>query len=376
MSNAPLTIASSKTSIAEAIQLIINNNPYPTFSVGGHKFLGMPINEYLKIDPVPINRNSENRVGTMKSTFDEQYFQNHIDTLTSIALGIVVNAFVDPDLGTEYNPGDCYILDGNTRKYYWLSYPDKAKLTGPLAAKVHYLQTFDDLESSYYSYDNKKSAETNSQILQGQIRRYNYNFKQNVFANGGFGTAIQIASHTKQGQKLIDIPDVWGQFEINFDGLKILDSIPKGDGKGITGPKIKSLKSQVIIAALLTELRYHPTNLKLHDFVERLANIEIEELKTAFLNGELDPVQVIAAEYSGYSAQRSNTGLAAPWLNGAAGSTKFASIRPQMDFLIYWIEEYRQYGKSKTVDANRGVKPTFWTDGKEGKGAWEEFLPV
>jgi hypothetical protein len=380
MSNSTLTIASPKPSITEATQLTINKNLYPTLPIGGHKFLSIPVSEYVKIDPIPINRNSQNRVSSMKSTFDESYFTNRQDTLTTVALGIAAENFTDPTTGFDYKIGDCFILDGNTRKYYWLSYPDKAALTSHLAVKIHFLRNFDDVESTYYSYDNRKSAEKTSEILQGLIRRYNWTPRQNVFSNGGFGTAIQVASRTRQGQTNKDLPDVWGQFDLCFDGLKILDGIPKGDGNTITKPKLKGMKSQIIIAALLTALRTNPNNLKLHDMIDRLSNIEFDEIQKGFVNGAIDSVQIIAAEYVGYSQHRGggNTQLT-PWLinadgKGSAGSTKYADVKPQMDFLLYWIGEYMSYGK-KTVSPV-GVKPSYWNgDYYKDKGAWEEFLP-
>jgi hypothetical protein len=54
--------------------------------------------------------------------------------------------------------------------------------------------------------------------------------------------------------------------------------------------------------------------------------------------------------------------------------TKYADVKPQMDFLLYWIGEYMSYGK-KTVSPV-GVKPSYWNgDYYKDKGAWEEFLP-
>ena len=369
MSTTILANGPINSSLSDSTHLLINGIVKPVYPVGGHKFLSIPVTEYTELPPIPINRNSENRVTSMKPTFDEMYFSNHQETLTTVALGIVTEEFIDPTTNYEYKISDTYILDGNTRKYYWTLYPEKAKaINSELTAKIHFLRKFDDVEAIYYSYDNRKSAEKTSEIIQGLIRRYNWtNIRQTVFRNGSFGTAIQVASKTKQGQTPKDLPDVWGQFDISFDGLKILDSIPKGDGNTITKPKLKGMKSQVIIAALLTALRYNPNNLRLHDLIDRLANIDMDEIRDAFAENKIDAVQVIGAEYSGYSVWRGSNGQMPAWLNGTAGGTKFADIKPQMDFLLYWINEYMTYGKKTVTTA--GVKPTFWD------GAWEEFLP-
>jgi hypothetical protein len=334
-------------------------------TIGAHDFIELNMDEYTAIEPIPTNRDSQRRVSKMKNTFNESYAKNQISTLTEVALGIVVQDFVDPESQRKYTQGEWYIIDGNTRKYFWIQYPDKALLVPKLTGKIHYLKSMDDVNFAYYPYNNAKSTEKASEILQGLARRYNWAPRQTVFANGGYKTAIDWACSRE-----FDKANVFEAFNYCFEELKALDGIPKDATHTITKPNLKPLKSQAIIAAIIIAMKIHPNNLKLHDMVERLSTITMDELnKACFERGDVDPVQIIAAEYTGVSTRRSNTGKASDyWLNGHAGSTKFESQGYQMDFLLYWISKYIENPKI-TYNFNRGVKPEYW------QGAWDEFYP-
>jgi hypothetical protein len=95
----------------------------------------------------------------------------------------------------------------------------------------------------------------------------------------------------------------------------------------------------------------------------------MNEINNAIAKGELDPVQIIAVEYTNNSCRRNKNSDAEPWLHGLARSTKFESQAVQMDFLIHWIIKYIESPKL-TYNFNKGVKPELW------KGAWEELFPV
>lgn len=333
--------------------------------VGDHNFISITVDEFVKISPVPTNRDSLRRVSKMKKTFDEAYYKQQTSTLTEVALGTVIDDFQDPESQRQYKKGEWYIVDGNTRANYWIQYPEKACHLGNITAKIHYFRNMEDVKFAYYPYNNAKSSEKASEILQGLARRYNWAPRQTVFANGGYKTAIDWACAHE-----FDKVDIFEAFNYCFEELKILDNIPKDATHTITNPAIKTVKSQAIIAALLIALKAHPHNLKLHDLIERLSTMTIEDLRKATHGtGKIDPVQIIVAEYTGESRSRSQAGKQCePWLNGHAGGTKFESQSIQLDFLLYWITKYIENPKI-TYDFNRGIKPEYWT------GAWYDFYP-
>lgn len=342
---------------------------HPTTTVGDHDFLELTVQEWIGIEPIPTNRLSENRVPKMRSIFDSAHDNGHLPTLTEVALGIVVNDFEDRDPDSnivirKYTKGEWYRVDGNTRAHYWKTYPTKADEVNKLTAKIHYLSSSEDVKMAYYPYNSQKSVEKASEILQGLARRYNWQARQPVFAKGGYKSAIDWASTTADGT-----PDIFESFNSCFEGLKFLDGIPKGTGNTITNPAHPKMKSQAIIAALLVAHRIWGNNLNLYSLVDRLANIENDEIVSAMGTNdkELDPVQIIAAEYMELSYLRIKNGTPGnDWLNGFARSTKFESQQPQMDFLLYWIEKYIK--NPKITYKAKGVKPEVST------GTWAELI--
>ncbi len=338
---------------------------HKAIQVGGHSFINLPISEYCSIKPIPTNRDSQRRVPKMRKVFDDAYLNGQISTLTEVAIGIVAQDFVDPDSKFQYTKGQWYCVDGNTRKHYWTMYPERAEqITNGLTAKIHYLNNMDDVKYAYYPYNNAKSSEKASEILQGLARRYQWQARQTVFANGGYKSALDWAALTPGEDK----PDVFEAFNICFEGLKILDGIPKDATNTITKPYLDGLKSQAIVAAALLATRIYGNNLKLHEFIERISTITMDEMNNAIAKGDLDPLQIIVAEYTGQSTRRNKNSDAEPWLHGHARSTKFESQMIQMDFLMYWISKYIQSPKA-TWNFNKGIKPSDW------QGAWEECFP-
>jgi hypothetical protein len=336
-----------------------------TITVGNHDFASISVEDFIKLNPIPTNRDSQRRVSKMKQVFDDAYLENQTNTLTEVAIAIVDEDFEDKASNTKYFKDDIYIVDGNTRKFYWLAYPERRNNIGNITAKIHYLRSMKDVHYAYYPYNNQKSVEKASEILQGLRGRYNWNPRQQMFNNGSYKTALDWAAYTPGD----DAPDVFQAFNICFEALKIIDGIPHGSENTITKPYLDGLKSQSIIGACLLALRFNPNNLRVHDLIARLSTMNMDELNKAIAHGELDAVQIIAAEYSGQSSRRNKNADAEPWLNGLARSTNHASKPVQMDFLIYWIERYIENPK-KTWNFNKGIRPEYW------QGAWENYFPT
>ena len=343
---------------------------HPKTTVGDHDFIELTVQEWVDTGPIPTNRDSASRITKMKKIFDSAH-DGHLSTLTEVALGIVIRDFEDRDPDTDilirkYVKGEWYRVDGNTRAHYWKTYPIKAQEVNKLTAKVHYLSTVEDVKMAYYPYNSQKSVEKASEILQGLARRYNWQARQPIFAKGGYKSAIDWASTTVDGT-----PDIFEAFNQCFEGLKFLDSIPKGTGNTITSPAHPKMKSQAIIASLLVAHKIWGNNLNLYSLVDRLSNIEGNEIIAIMgtKDKELDPAQIIAAEYMEYSYMRVKNPkpedcLRDSWLGGMARSTKYESQSKQMDFLLHWIEKYIKNPKVtyKAIGVQSNWKDGYWME--------------
>lgn len=332
-----------------------------TVKVGDLEFATIQMEDFLPLPPIYTQRNSEARVGKMKPTFDGAYLNNRADTLAEVAIGIAEKDIIDPETGNIHPKGTISILDACTRQHYWKLNPETQKHhSNGLTARLHRLYNHEDVEAAYYPYNNAKSAENKADVIQGLNRRYNFTPRQTVFANGTFGSALNYASTNPKDRN--ERPDVFEQYEMNFDALKRLDSIPKGSKYGITKPAIGSIKSQAIIGACLVALRSHPGNVNVLAFIEQLSTIEFEDLERILnTTKEANPVEMVALEYTGFSEDRNGRHKRVqtqPWLNNAAGSTKIADVTPQMNFVLYQISQYINSPNSR-IDIT-SVKPNAW----------------
>ena len=334
--------------------------------VGDFDFANITIPEWIATPEVSNNRNSKDRVNKMKSVFNEALANNQHNTLTEVALGVVLEEFEDPDTGTKYTPGEQVRLDGSTRANWWEENPNLHHyFVNGLTAKIHYLRSWQDVEYAYYPYNSAKSAESKRDILQGLARRYQWNPNQSVFAKGGYGSALDWATRKPTGNNTWESENTFKAFHDCIDTLRILDGLPKNSDYSITAPAYSKLKSQAIIAATLVMLKNYGGNLKLHEFIYRLSNITHNDTTTALSNNEVDPVEIIALEWSGMSALRTGHDKQ-PWLCGAANQTKFSTVVPQMDFLLHWIGRYIQNPTKKYKLSGGGVKE-MWS------GTWAEL---
>lgn len=348
-------------------QLTIGQNQFPIVKVGDHYFTNFSVGVFCKLPPAPIQRNSAKRIGKMKKIFDEAYAANQAQSLTEVVIGVVTTDFDDIDESTgaviaSYKAGEVGILDGATRQHYWKLYPKEHDLT----AKIHFLSNMKDVEFAYYPYNNQASVEKTSDLLQGLARRYQWQPRQLMFANGGYKTALDWATFRPGDAGYAALET---SFNFNFDELKVLDTLPKNGGYSITKPAIKSLKSQAIISACLIALKLYPNNLRLFDFIDRLSAIDMDAIKQAVNKGDIDAVEIVAIEYTGWSKMRGSLGpdKTTSWTNEFFGSTNFASKEPQLDFLLHFIIEYIQ-NPNKRWNFDRGVKPTSWI------GTWEDIF--
>ena len=340
----------SKTPINQQLDKLFQS----AVTVGNHKFIPLTVKEFIEIPELPRNRDSINRVGKMRETFNNAHAKSKIDTLTEVAIGYVTQDFIDPEGARQYHKGDWYVVDGNTRKHYWAHYTDRAKEVSGITAKIHMLASAEDVEFAYYPYNNAKSTEKPADILQGMAKNYSINLRQKIFANGGYKTALDWATMHLHDMELRD------KFNFFHNELKTLDSIPKDNIHCITKPNCSSLKSQAIIGSLLMALKTYGNNIKLFEMIERLSTISYEELRNTVIKGDVDPVHIIAAEFTGLSAIRGQ-GKGGCWLpdgNGGtyAGSTKFEARAPQMNFILYWIEKYMSNHKATYKFNDGGVK--------------------
>lgn len=332
---------------------------YTPTRMGDHDFITMEMADFLALAPIPTNRDSRRRVPAMRKTFEDAVVNGDVGTMSMVAIARVDHNFTDIESGYQYQTGDWYLVDGNTRQHWLNQNPEiQAYFKNGITAKIHHLTSFKSVEQAYYPYNNAKSVEKTSQLLQGLIFRFQWRPYQNLFAAGQFVTALDW-SHTPPGEKF----DLGLAMYEMLDAAKEVDGI-RQDGFGIGMPKHKKLKSQAIIAAALYMAKLHPNNLRLHNFINRLSTMSVDDVNGILIKPRINPIEIVALEYGGASILRPGSN-GHSWLNGLAGQTKFASKEAQMDFLVHWMSTYINDDKVD-FDIHRGVKRAHW------EGSWSD----
>jgi hypothetical protein len=347
---------------------------YDPIIVGPNRYTTLDVKTWISVPPIKRNRNSHNRVQKMKKIFDEKSFDD-TQPLTEVVMAEIMNDFIDyvqpadgtPAIKHEYHKGELYRLDGNTRAYYWELHPDMQP--NLLTVRIIPLTKKEDVKV-YYSFDNAKAAENSKEILQGLIRLYNWQPKQRMFINGEFKTALDAAYYDPDTQP----SEV--TFNYYYNECKMLDKIGSPNGPWISEPALKGVKSQALIAAFLIALKtYGTNNTDLLKLIQEIISIDHDTLVKSGMNtGEFTAAEVIAAEWGGYQyrKQKAKDG----WARfehvfdkdgkPCVGQTSRASMVPQLDFALYYIDRYMQ-NPGLTWTVNGGIKDK-WA------GTYDEFV--
>lgn len=369
-------LSASPSTSKDEITKISDLPSYNPIRVGSNQYLPMDVETWVAMKPIPINRNSHNRVSKMKKIFDEATVQD-TQPLTAVVMGVVTQDFSDTvDLGdgkliqVKYTKGDIFRLDGNTRAYYWKKYPEQS----PELLTVHVFNLASPADVLvYFSFDSQEATEKANEKIQGLKNKFQWYPVQTMFNNGQFKTALDWAYPDTDAQKIETT------FTYFFEQLKTLDKIGSPDGPWISKPASKGVKSQAIMAAFLIALKERGNDARVLDLIGKVINTTVDDLVAADVDEKstFTIPQVIVAEYGKYTywsykrnGSRDEQVDFEHILNrdrqSAVGSTKRMDKEPQLDFLLYMIEEYVKNPK-KTYAIRGGLK-SVW------QGKYDEYL--
>lgn len=353
-------------------------------TTGSTPQITMDIADFVKIPEIPINRRSIDRVNKMSHTFNGNYNANMARLLSIVHVGIVITDFVDTDTGHQYRTGEQYILDGNTRKNFWLQYPDTwEKHPNGLTAVMYPLDNFSQVRRIYESFDSSTAAKNVSEKIQGEFNRQKFYPTQPLLIRGNFAVALKW-SHRGPKEPELRLEE---QVKISLPALREFDRLEatvlvngKPETYNISRPRILRLASAPIYAAIMTALRLFPNSSRLHDFIEKFITQDENSVRDAINSKRVTPYEIIAIEWLGWSDQRSKHKNDAPlWLDGHAGQTSTQYQKKQLDFLLHWIQQYLD-NPNYTVTFSNGIKSTAWgkidtskPNSKDLIGGWESF---
>ena len=266
---------------------------------------------------IPINRNEERRIPKMR-----KILQNWMPTHDEIAIFRVIK-----DIEVTVDEGETipvtaglYLGNGNTRRAYYSKYPDEAPTTD-LVATIYDVNSESEFTKFYYSYDSTDSAESGAQKIQGAIRLLGMNVSSTVAKNGSFRSALDIA-HPNPKASVIE--------KVSYfkEEIQLLDRV------GIFSTMDGGLKFQAMYAMCLIASKYWSSPSDQHDrMVAGLQTLTASKPDEMNNSGDRwDGIHCIQVQY--FTEMRN-------WVEkGFLRKTSFATVKPQMDFLLYCFELY------------------------------------
>lgn len=269
---------------------------------------------------IPINRDEKRRIEKMR-----KILRNWIPTHDEIAIFRVTDEF-----SYSFEDGETiaieeglYLGNGNTRREYYAAYPDEAPTTD-LVATVYDINNQKDFDRYFDSYDSVDSVMNGAQYIQGAMRLLGMNVTSTVAKNGGFRSALDIAYPNPKAPILEKV----SYFK---DEIELLDRV------GIFSNMDKGLKFQAMYAMCLIAAKYWNSPADQHD--RMVAGLQ----SLAF--AKQDDIDMSASKWDGltciqvlyfFNGQVKDFGVESGYLR----KTSFATIKPQMDFLLYCFELY------------------------------------
>lgn len=297
---------------------------------------------------IPINRDEKRRIPKMR-----KIFKDWIPTHDEIAIFRVIQ---DIDVKIDDNEtipvsAGLYLGNGNTRREYYSQYPEDAPTTD-LIATIYDISSAKDFTKYYYSYDSQDSAESGAQKIQGAIRLLGMNVSSTIAKNGGFRSALDIA-HPNPKASVIE--------KVSFykDEIQLLDRV------GIFSTMDSGLKFQAMYAMCLIAAKYWSSPSDQYDRMvaglQSLVAAKPDEMNNA--GDRWDGLHCIQVQY--FTELRN-------WVEkGFLRKTSFATVRPQLDFLLYCFELYMtktKINKSKGFNSRPqdGIYDVIMTQINEG----------
>lgn len=228
--------------------------------------------------------------------------------------------------GIFYRAGTIFIVDGNTRQFYWKE-GHSDYIPTHVEATIYEYDTLAEIQECYNTYDSKSALETNGQKIYGLLKlNHNYEAKYNKFANGKFSTSLGFASHVidpvtyNKPSVSNNIYCVQDQIALFIDEIKVIDDLCYN-----IGTKITIMDQSLLAASMLALKHYGTTNKKL---LKCLCDIYEERQNTQTKN--MDGVTHIVQEWTRNFRFKQRT---TSW-------DKPMGLSKTVPFVLFWIEKY------------------------------------
>jgi hypothetical protein len=293
----------------------------------------MPLTDYFNIPPVPFQRFTEGRA-------DQPKVKKALSKLRPEHLNVELAELTKDDTyhGQLYKAGSVFIINGNTRKHFWMNTLSD-KIPKEVYTTTYKFETMEEMRDSYNTFDSMSAVERNQEKIYGILCRvHNFVPQSEKLVKGQFISGLNLAcfyyDRNLFNQSSVSPEILPSEVAVYIEEIKALD-------KAIKHPKNWD---QALICAALMAFKIHGTN-----------NAKLLQC----LEGIDNRYMVTTA-----SARNGITHIAYEWTTGSRWKTKTTvwdkdgGIKHCAAFALYWIEQYMEdkmlvqvgYNWDKTCD--------------------------
>tara|TARA_R110002110_G_scaffold215400_1_gene429242 strand:- start:555 stop:1514 length:960 start_codon:yes stop_codon:yes gene_type:complete len=207
----------------------------------------IPISDFLELDPVFCQRQTDFRKAKTKRLLKKKFFASHLD----------VAVF-------KYPNGEEVRGNGNTRAVCWREFveEDLAELVpAHVNATIYLVKNDEEAKQLYYTFDSDESVEKAPDKITGVFRALGLSFNTAKIAKGNIGKSLQYCSAGRDSHPSSSRRLDW--FEIIKDYKQELITIDKLKLK-------KHFDSHIICASLMMLKRHGVSNIRLALGLEQL----------------------------------------------------------------------------------------------------------
>lgn len=171
-------VNTKKSVVAKKTNTLRNNTSIKTTYLKS-----ISIENFLKIPAFYKNRDVLSRVNKKRKELEKGFLPSHLN----VVIGIAKKSF------HQYQQGDMFVVDGNTRAEVWRQYPELRPMVTLNATYMNF-EDKDTLESTYYSIDSASAYEKSNEKLSGIFREIDFNPVSKIVRQGKIKTALDDAA--------------------------------------------------------------------------------------------------------------------------------------------------------------------------------------
>ena len=298
----------------------------------------LPIDDYLSIESVPFQRDTETRAKKAKVKESlSKLIPEHLDVqLVRLTQDCV---YADKD----YYANTLYIVNGNTRKYYWMNGLSDY-IPEEVFATVYEVDTLERMQISYNTFDSANAVERNQEKIFGIICNvHGFNPTSSKIQKGEIISALNLACFYRDrksyNQPNVDADKLVGQTALYLEEIKAFDKLLKTP---------KNWDQALSCAALMSLKKYGTSNARLLTGLELLNR----RARDTMDSNTWDGITHISEEWT----------TASTFKHKGTHWEKDSGLKQTTSWALYWIKKFMENTKQAKVGKGWEETGEHWFD--------------